>query len=318
MAITPIIRSLSPLRYKAALSIIFAFLFSISTLTPAQASRGGTEVPKTSFTIGFTFNLGGMEQVCSGALLSPTIIATAAHCVVDEAGNKSKDYVFAAPGVALDAPINPAVKRASVLKIFLPTDFVLTPGNEKDDIAFIQTDLPLASKGFIRIATAAEVSAIADKAELVGYGYGAVYETNAPFSAFARKYPVQWKSATSASNTIEITSTNSTACSGDSGGPITTKLSSGEEVLVAAMSGAAAVQNQCGTAVSGVYKMRVTTVNPYLNLVDTALKASQVAPKTTTKKYKITCVKGKVKKYFTGTKPKCPVGYKQSAKVLIS
>ena len=95
------------------------------------------------------------------------------------------------------------------------------------------------------------------------------------------------------------------------------KTASGEEVLVAAMSGAAAVVNRCGTPVNGLFTMRVTLVNPYLYLATDYNKIPTAPPTTKAKTYKITCVKGKVKKFFGGTNPKCPAGYKLTAKVLI-
>ncbi|MGI9198145.1 MAG: trypsin-like serine protease [Candidatus Nanopelagicaceae bacterium] len=282
----------------------------MASFSPAHASRGGTEKRDTPFAIGYTFTVGGIDQVCSGSLVTSTLVVTAAHCVTDTAGNKSTNYVFAGPGVALDAPINPAT-QPKVLKVYTAPGFVLTEENDRDDIAFIQLDKPLATKGFIRIATAAEVATIMNNAELKGYGYGDIYETNEPYSRFARWYPVNWNS-TVASNTVQISSTTASACSGDSGGPITMTLPSGEEVLVAVMSGASQVVNNCGTATNGSFIMRVTTVNPYVNLIQSLL----VKPKPKT--YKITCVKGKTKKFVTGTNPKCPSGYKQTAKVLIT
>ena len=85
------------------------------------------------------------------------------------------------------------------------------------------------------------------------------------------------------------------------------------------MSGAAGIENRCGTLFNGSYAMRVTLVHPYLYLAADALKAASTIqlPKPAVKIYKLTCIKGKSKKYVSGSKPKCPTGYKQVAKVLV-
>lgn len=320
MATMKITWSLSQLLRKFLLFALSASLLSASTALPAFASKGGTLAPDTSFSVGYTFELAGTDYVCSGTLIAPTLIVTAAHCVQDQTGNKSSNYIFAAPGAALDAPINPTLKRPSVVQVITEPGFVLTATNEKDDIAILRLDVPLATKGFIRIATAEEVASLAEGADIQGYGFGDVFETNAPYSTFTRVYPLKWKTAQNGSSTIQITSADASACAGDSGGPITSKLASGEEVLVAIMSGAAALEGRCGTQINGVHTMRITLVHPYQTLVAEALKAAEAVAikKPVVKRYKLTCVKGTVKKYVTGTNPKCPTGYKQKSKILIT
>jgi hypothetical protein len=268
---------------------------------------GGTLVPDNSFSIGYTFSQAGVDQVCSGVLVSPIIIATAAHCTVDPDGNKSSNFIFAAPGVALDAPINPAVRKPSVAKIFSSTG----------DIVFIQLDIPLATRGMIRVANTEEVTALTHQSEVMGYGFGKVFETGDLYSPYVRRYPLIWNADHDANNTLVITSKTATACVGDSGGAITAILPSGEEVLVAVMKGAASVVNGCATPVNGLYTMMATAVHPYLDLIKGILATPVTTPTPTVspapKKSKILCVKGKIKKYVYAVNPKCPSGYKKVA-----
>lgn len=292
---------------------IFALVFSLNS---ASASRNGVERKNNTFAIGMSFKLSGIEQVCSGALLAPTLLVTAGHCIYDETGAIGTGYYFTKPGTELDAAINPAAKYPKIIKVFTKPGYVVNAANQRDDIAFVQLDLPLASNGFIRLATADEVAKLTSAQALKGYGYGHVYETNVPYSSFAREYSVNWELPTSTPpTTVEIKGTTAVACSGDSGGPITTTSATGEEILVAVMSGAASVVNNCGTAgADGRYTMQATVVDSYRALMPAI--AAPVAP-AAKKSYKITCVKGKVKKYVTGTNPKCPTGYKLTSKVLI-
>lgn len=293
-------------QFKLTSALITAAAIAIAGIPPAQASMGGTLVPDNSFSIGYTFSQNGIDQVCSGVIVSPIIIATAAHCIVDPNGNKSSNFIFAAPGVALDAPINPAVRKPSVVKIFSSTG----------DIVFIQLDIPIATKGAIRVASTDEVTALTHQSEVMGYGFGKVFETGDHYSPYVRRYPLIWNADHDASNTLVITSKTATACVGDSGGAITAILPSGEEVLVAVMKGAASVVNGCATPVNGLYTMLATAVHPYLDLI-TEILATPVTTPTPTgsaapKKTKILCVKGKSKKYVYAVKPQCPKGYKKA------
>lgn len=265
-----------------------------------------------------SFKLSGIEQVCSGALLAPTLLVTAGHCIYDESGAMGTNYYFTKPGTELDAAINPAVKYPKIQKVFVKPGYVVNAANQRDDIAFVQLDLPLATSGFIRLATAEEIAMLTSSQVLKGYGYGHVYETNKPYSVYAREYAVNWEiPTTTPPTTVEIKGTTSVACSGDSGGPITTTSAAGEEILVAVMSGAASVVNHCGTVgADGRYTMQVTVVDSYRSFMP-VIATPKPSDSPTVKRYKITCVKGKIKKFVTGTNPKCPSGYKLTAKTLV-
>jgi len=258
--------------------------------------------------------MSGVEQVCSAALLSPTVLVTAGHCIYDENGAMGTNYYFTKPGVALDAAIDPSAKKIKIAKVYVQPNFKNDAANQFDDIAYVELDSPIATTGFIKIATADEVAALTAGQTLKGYGFGHVYETNAPYAIYAREYSVNWETQTqNPPKTVQVNSTTSVACSGDSGGPLTITNSKGEEVVVAVMSGAARVINYCGTAgADGKFIMQATVVSSY-----DSIKPAAATYKSPVKRYKITCTKGKIKKSVTGTNPKCPAGYKQTAKVLV-
>ena len=290
--------SLSRLRFSS-LVVISSLIFSALFATTSNASRGGVEEISNKFSVGFTYLDGSISSVCSGILVSPKLIATARHCVRNDAGINGTNYVFTNPGQRIDGPA-----ASAKLSTVLISD---------EDLAFIVLDSPLTGAEYIRIADQATIAALPEKSQLFGYGYGAVYETNALYSSRVRKYPLEWTAAglvPTLKNTYELTSDVASACRGDSGGPIVTALPSGEMVLLAVMSGAANVQNTCGTPGSdGLFRMRVTVVAPYLLLVPD-YQFPGVAPKTET----ITCIKVVKKKTYTkkvtGVKPTCPKGYK--------
>jgi len=292
--------SSSRLRFSAKF-LFCALVFSNSLITAAEASRGGVEDPGNRFTVGFTYNDGSIPSVCSGILIAPTIIVTARHCVRNDSGIDGSGYVFTNPGSRVDG----LATNAKISRVVI----------SDEDLALIILDIPLKGAEYLKVADMAMIAAISDLTPLSGYGYGAVFETSEPYSPLVRKYGMEWRSAgkdLKLKNTYELTSKSSSACRGDSGGPVIITLGNGELALLAVISGAANVQNACGTPGSdGLFRMRVTLVSPYLSLIPEYTGIPMAEPPTTpTKKIvKITCIKGKVTKVISGSKPKCPKGY---------
>lgn len=294
--------SLLPRRYSAGiLSLIFAFV----SLGPQNsfASRGGVEDLQNKFVVGITYKDNGLPQLCSGVAISPTIVATAAHCVTSHHGGALTEFAFTDPGVDIETSVMP--------------NEVISIAKAEQDLAFITLKSPLRDGKYLKIADSKIVSSLREGASLTGYGYGAVFEEFTLYSKFVRKYPILWNpnaSVQGSANTFEVTSTTSTACAGDSGGPITAMIDN-EEVLLGVMASAAGVTSACGNqGADGKFRMKITLVSPYLSLVPayTPNKAPTATPSPSPKptKKRIVCIKGKVKKVVYAINPKCPKGYR--------
>ena len=99
------------------------------------------------------------------------------------------------PGVALEAPVNPADQKLVVKTIVTYPGFKPTGSNEKNDVAFIVLEQPVLKFSPIPVATKEEIAALTENSEINGYGYGYVYETSRAYSNLPRQYSLSWKDA---------------------------------------------------------------------------------------------------------------------------
>ena len=301
--------------YKAFASVLTAlFLLSLFTLSPAKASLNGVEEPSNQFTIGITFRFGLSEQLCSGIALNPTVVATAAHCVLSTNGEIGSDYYFTTPGTPLDAAIDPRIIQPRVIKSIYDPSFSPLDSNNLNDIAFLHLDKPLPVTTFLKFATKSELEQLTESSTVAGYGYGRVFETDQPYSIYPRKYQLSWtvmKTSAPWSNTFAISSFSSAPCKGDSGGPIVATLPSGKVVLVGVLAGAQNVKGGCATQdKDGRFYIRLTAGFPFLPLISSLYDPAAVSP-IPAKKITIKCKKGSYIKKVTAVKPVCPKGYKR-------
>lgn len=292
--------------WKSLLASLLAI--SLFANNSAFASKGGIEQTGNKFVVGFTFKLNGVSNLCNGALVSPNVIATARHCVINRDGVLGKDYVFSEPGAKLDSAIDGSKVPSEIKQLVIPQQTPTTGIDFRLDIAFIVTNKPFVNGTPITFATPEEVAALNESSVIAGYGYGAVFETGAKYSSLPRKFDLTWKNSYLAEGTnsvYELLNESNTACKGDSGGPVTALLPQGREVLIGTISSAAEVAEGCGTKFSdGFYHLRVSLFHPYINQIPKPVVTP--APKVK----KITCVKGTKKRVVTGVNPKCPKGFK--------
>lgn len=300
---------------KAITTSVLSIALVASSVISANASRNGSVEPTNTFTVGINFKFGEVEQLCSGAALTSTLIATAGHCAFSPTGETGTAYYFTSPGTPLDAAIDPRIVQPKVIKVYSDPQFSVADTNHVNDIVFLQLDKPITVKRYLKFATRSELNLLTAPSAIAGYGYGRVFESGAGYSIYPRRYPMQWKaidSTTVLANTFDLTSTSSAPCKGDSGGPIVATLPSGKNVLVGVLSGANNVQGGCGSpSTDGLFYIRLTTGYNFLPLIASIYNPA-TAPETpvVAKKVTIKCKKGSVIKKVTAVKPVCPKGYK--------
>jgi hypothetical protein len=163
---------------------------------------------------------------CSAAVLAPTILVTAAHCVAesdDLPAASPSDIVIYAPGADVSTS-TPAAARVTRI-IYDAKRYA----DEKKgwDVAFLVVDQPLGTTPISRLATQEEASAItANKADLTFVGYGQVNPAGTALSQAASPRPISSQARTYywsydlGAGAIDVAINGiSGPCYGDSGGP---------------------------------------------------------------------------------------------------
>ena len=284
-------------------------------IAPVFAIYNGTDAAGTPnvVTVIKEYSDGKRYASCSGALVAPRVVVTAAHCVTeDETGLLAKNVWVAPAGAtwkivtvdgksgrilenANDAAENRAIYeqyKAASIKVtstyYSNSDIV-----EDNDVAFIVLDKALPLTSNIAIASDEETeSFITNKSVARIYGYGlTVFDGDMALKPKTATMNFDFKSTT-VKNSVFLKSASSGACPGDSGGPVIvstpTKL-----YLVGVITGGtfSKVGPECNQKISGNYYTLVTLITKYANLAfasaveasnksDSALSQSEIDLKT--------------------------------------
>jgi secreted trypsin-like serine protease len=270
--------------------------------------------------------------------MSSDVVVTAAHCIFRTGYIAEPSRLSVAlPGSVINSSVKPRLFQVAKI-IPVPTfgGFTNNPTQysvDVDDIAFLFLKEPVPNFEAVQIADSGLVTRMKNEEfEIKHYGYG--LQKQIPFTLDGNPYsvilkatnnPVSGKSPTANDERViysKGTIPGPAICGGDSGGPgyVT---ESGITYLVSVTSGA-------GGCDSSYYLAHTFSmlIFPHLSFLKTEyklysvqnaaekaaaeLKAKQEAEANaaTSKKTTITCIKGKLTKKVTATKPKCPTGYK--------
>lgn len=269
--------NIRPMKFRIrALVTSVVLLAGLLLAPPAKAVQGGELAAGDGVVVALVNGRTSVRSFCSGALLQPRLVVTAAHCVIRDSVpiNFPNSLFVAIPGADLNR--DDISTRARVTEINWVRGFQNSSTSiEPNDFAVLVLDKPIGTPVITRLATAQEIRNLqSDRGTVTHLGYGKLSlerdNDGIPRKLDLRVRPTAQGFPYPTGSTINTTGTSTESiCPGDSGGPIVARIRN-ELVLVGVNAGG---DTSCISSYRGTNTATGMVASFYQNIIDQGIAA---------------------------------------------
>lgn len=253
---------------------LVGLLICATRVSPIYAIEGGNSAEGSEFVVPIYIQVDAASgRSCSGALLAPTVVATAGHCVLDASGLLSSRISVGEPG----SPSTYSSNWKTVEKIYIDDEYKGGTADGKvsnSDIAFLLLDGPLKLTRKINLASENEMQNLRNLgAKLRVFGYGFTSDSGSK-STYPNYFDSNFqKTIVADPNQAISSSSKGNVCQGDSGGPVLS-ITPSKITLVGVVTGSYP-SNYCSKKQGdGSYIFAFSVINRFANLATEAITES--------------------------------------------